>query len=179
MQRCTQKLARNNRCSSWLGKRNCSKSILVKDVVDSDDPCSNANVAEVIANAELGCQHITILEHHLKELSSTPLDEEALRRYPFLANPPAKKSAPYYKNYSTSARLKSLSTSDPLAGKDWDGTFASTQVDYLADDGKALADAINKDPVVVKKMRDVLKAFSDADDQAKTEIESEIAKMAA
>ena len=63
---------------------------------------------------------------------------------------------------------------DPLAGPDWDGTLASTEVDWLSDDGKALTDVMDADPAVVRKMKDVLGAFGGADVKAKDAIEKEI-----
>lgn len=65
----------------------------------------------MLATAELGCQHITILAHHLKELRETPLDEAALGKFPFLRDPPAKKQAPYYKNLKTPQRFLGQSAS--------------------------------------------------------------------
>ncbi|KAL4791482.1 aldolase [Aspergillus venezuelensis] len=138
---------------------------------------SNANIAEILATAELGCQHITILAHHLKELASVPLDETALAQYPLLRNPPAKKTPPYYDVQTTPERLRAHSTSDAIAGPEWDGTFASTEVDWLAGEGGALDRAMQSDAAVVKKMKDVLGAFLGADERAKGAIEAEIVKM--
>ncbi len=87
------------------------------------------------------------------------------------------KAAPYYANLKTPARLAHHSTSDPLAGPDWDGTFASADVDYLANDGKALDEAIARDPAVAKKLKDILEVFQGACQKAKGAIESEHAKL--
>lgn len=138
---------------------------------------SNANLAEVLANAELGCQHITVLAPHLKELTETPFDDAAKEKYPILKNLPPKKTAPYYKNLQTPARFKGHSTSDPMAGPGWDGKLASIETDYLANCGKALSDAMLADEAVVKKMKDVLGAFGGADAKAKAAIEAELAKQ--
>ncbi|KAJ5379860.1 uncharacterized protein N7496_002288 [Penicillium cataractarum] len=119
---------------------------------------SNAHIGEVIANAELGCQHITILAGHLKELQETPLDSTSLAKYPFLNNPPPKKQSPYYINLQTPERLRGHSKIDPLAGPDWDGKLADIHTDYLANNGKALSDAMDSDEVVVRKIRDVFGA---------------------
>ena len=110
-------------------------------------------------------------------MQETPLDATAIEKYPFLKKPPAKKTAPHYENFVTPARFQSHLTSDPLAGPNWDGKFASIDVDYVADDGKALTAAINGDVVVVKKIKDVLNAFQEADDKAKAAIEEEWAKV--
>ena len=138
---------------------------------------SNANVNEVLATAELGCQHITILAHHLKELQETPLDDSALKKYPWLASPPAKKQDPYYEDLKTPVRFATHSNSDPMAGPNWDGKLADIHTDYLANGGKALSDAMNGDAAVVKKMIDVLEAFNGGDTKAKAAIEAEIAHL--
>ncbi|KAM6524453.1 hypothetical protein FSOLCH5_005055 [Fusarium solani] len=137
---------------------------------------SNANITEVLATAELGCQHITILAHHLKELRDTPLDEAALGKFPFLRDPPAKKQAPYYKNLKTPQRFLGHLGIDPLAGSDWDGKLADIHTDYLADNGKLLSEAMESDAAVVKKMKDVLGAFNGGDAKAREAIEAEMAK---
>ncbi|ETS78611.1 hypothetical protein PFICI_10673 [Pestalotiopsis fici W106-1] len=138
---------------------------------------SNANVSEVLATAELGCQHITILAHHLKELQETPLDDAAYEKYPFLKNPPAKKQAPYYANFKTAERLRGHANIDPLAGEEWNGQLADIHADYLADNGKLLAEYMEKDKAVVRKMKDVLGAFNGGDAKAKEAIEAELAKL--
>lgn len=113
----------------------------------------------------------------MKELQRAALDSTSLDKYPFLRNPPAKKQAPYYKNFQTAARLQGHMRIDPLAGPTWDGKLASTSTDWLANDGEALTRAINADPAVVKKLKDVFNAFGEADDRAKEAIESEIARI--
>lgn len=113
----------------------------------------------------------------MKELAETPLDAAALKKYPFLKNPPHKKKAPYYANLTVPDRLKGHLTIDPLAGPEWDGNFASTEVDWLADNGKALTAAMEADPAVVRKMKDVVGAFGGADDKAKLVIEADIAAL--
>ncbi|KAH8748899.1 hypothetical protein F5883DRAFT_633662 [Diaporthe sp. PMI_573] len=138
---------------------------------------SNANIGEIIANAELGCQHITILSHHLKELAETPVDDGLIKRYPILGSHPAKKQPPYYANATTPERVKGHLQIDPLAGPDWNGELASTKVDWLADDGKALSEAMSADAAVVRKMADVMGAFGGADEKAKAAIEAEAAKL--
>src|SRR5262245_6579021 len=107
---------------------------------------SNANITEVLATAELGCQHITILASHLKEMAEMPLDATVLKRFPFLASPPPKKQAPYYANQVTPPRFVDHSTSDPMAGPGWDGELASVDIDYVSENGKALDKAIGQDP---------------------------------
>lgn len=140
---------------------------------------SNANLKEVIANAELGCQHITILAQHLKELQETPLDAAALKKFPILANPPPKKRAPYYANLVTPARFAAHSTSDPWAGPNWDGKLASTDIDYIANDGKALDEASAADAMVALNLTKILAIFQEFDEKARVAIETEYAKQQA
>ncbi|KAJ5727513.1 hypothetical protein N7493_005333 [Penicillium malachiteum] len=138
---------------------------------------SNANIGEVLATAELGCQHITILAHHMKELQETHPDSKALEKYPFLASPPAKKQHPYYANLMTPARSQIHSKSDPMAGPNWDGKLPDIHADYLANGGKLLSEAVEADAAVVKKMKDVLGAFNGGDAKAKAAIEAELARL--
>lgn len=115
----------------------------------------------------------------MKELAQIPLDDAALEKYPFLKNLPAKKQAPYYKNLLTPERLKGHAKIDPLAGPEWNGTFADIHTDYLADDGKALKEYMATDAAVVRKFKDVYGAFvDDGDAKARAAIEAEIAKQA-
>lgn len=113
----------------------------------------------------------------MKELQETPLDETSLNKYPIFKNPPAKKQAPYYANYATVERLQGHMSIDPLSGPDWDGKLASTETNWLANNGEALSRAMEADPAVVRKMKDVLGAFGGADIRAKAAIEAEIAKL--
>lgn len=138
---------------------------------------SNANINEVLATAELGCQHLTVLPSHLKSLAETPLDETAFNKFPWLANPPVKKETPYYAKMSSNPRFTAHSISDPLAGEDWDGTFASPNTNFLADNGKLLDEAIANDAAMTRKLKDVLNCFLEADFKAKDAIEKEIANQ--
>lgn len=113
----------------------------------------------------------------MKELQETPLDETALKRYPIFSNPPPKKKAPYYTNLITSPRFVKHSTSDPLAGPDWDGKLARTDIDYNANDGRALDEANARDAVVAMNLKKILAIFHDFDEQARRAIEAEMATL--
>ena len=130
-----------------------------------------------MANAELGCQHLTILAHHLKELRECPATDEVLARYPFLKSHPPKKEAPYYERLETPERFKGHLKIDPLAGPDWDGKLADIHQDYLSDNGKALQESIRADPVVIRKLQDVVDAFVAGETQAKAAIDKEWARL--
>ncbi|EIW68111.1 hypothetical protein TREMEDRAFT_33000 [Tremella mesenterica DSM 1558] len=126
---------------------------------------SHANLEELFATASLGVQHSTILGHHLTELAATPDD---LPPHGYI-----KPSHPY-KNRVTPTRFTLHSTSDPLAGPDWDGTLARTDIDYLANGGEELDKAIKSDPVVTGKIKDVLDIFHGEEEKAREKIEKDI-----
>ncbi|CAG9994406.1 unnamed protein product [Clonostachys byssicola] len=140
---------------------------------------SNANVAEILATAEIGCQHITILAHHLEELKNTPYDAAAQEKYPFLKNAPPKLKAPYYNVQKTPERLRGHNNIDPLAGPEWDGKLADIHKDYLANNGAALTAAMDVDAAVQRKMKDVCDAFDGGNAKAKAAIDAELAKLKA
>jgi transaldolase len=48
---------------------------------------------------------------------------------------------------------------DPLAGPNWDRELLSTDVDYLANNGAALDEAIAVDPIAKRGLYEALKAF--------------------
>lgn len=58
-------------------------------------------------------------------------------------------------------RIRSLLTTDPLSCPDWDGKFAPTEIDYLANNGAALSRAIDEDSVAAEGIRKAIEAFKD------------------
>ena len=116
--------------------------------------------------AELGCQHATIPEDILQQLSLLDLQ----------SNPPAG-------DYSTkhpgepSPRLAHLVETDSLSGPTWDGKLARTDVDYLADNGAALSEAISTDKVTERGLHEALEAFKANELQSKTAIEEILAQF--
>ena len=113
----------------------------------------------------------------MQELKDTPLDDTALSKFPFLKNPPSKQRYPFYDVLQTPQRLQGHSKIDYLAGPEWNGKLADIHLDYLANDGAALAAAIEADPAVVKKMKDARDAFNGGNAKAKAAIEEEIARQ--
>jgi transaldolase len=113
-----------------------------------------------MAMAEMGCQHATIAEGVLASLASLTLE-----------------TAPLQGDHSTkhwgspTERLLHLTKIDPLAGPGWDGTLASTEVDYLADNGAALDKAIEEDAVTKKAVAFALEMFQGMELQSKAAIE--------
>ncbi|KAL0933429.1 transaldolase [Colletotrichum truncatum] len=129
-------------------------------------PASFISASEAMAMGEFGCEHATIPEDILLRLSL--LDAEA--------NPPPGDDAPK-RTGVPSPRVAHLASTDPLAGPNWDGKLASTDVDYLADDGAALEKAIAEDPVTERGLREALAMFQSSELQSKNAIE-ELLKQA-
>jgi transaldolase len=73
--------------------------------------------------------------------------------------------------------LKGHSTSDPLAGPDWDGKLARTDIDYVANNGRLLEEANTTDKAVAQKLKDILDIFHEFDEKARVAIEAEYAKL--
>ncbi|KAJ6007781.1 hypothetical protein N7540_011757 [Penicillium herquei] len=117
---------------------------------------SNANINEVFATAEL-------------DYSS---DSMAL-----LENPKPKPETPYYKDLKTPDRFTHFNKIEPLAAADWDGKRAEIHTDYISNDGKALVEAMQSDPAVVRKIKDVFDAFSDGERRAQVALQAEIDKL--
>ncbi|RGP67749.1 hypothetical protein FSPOR_5939 [Fusarium sporotrichioides] len=123
-------------------------------------PASFISPQEVIAMAEFGCDHVTVPEDILLQLSL--LDGED--------NPPpgyvARKRV-----RDVSQRVIHLARTDPLAGATWDGKLPSTEVDYLVDNGAALERAIASDPITKRGLFEALEAFKENELQSRAVIE--------
>ncbi|KAM0189334.1 hypothetical protein ACHAPA_007888 [Fusarium lateritium] len=123
-------------------------------------PASFISAREAMAMGDFGCEHATLPEDILLQLSL--LDAEA---NPPPGNDSAKKTG------VPSARIAYLAKTDPLGGPDWDGKLPSTDVDYLADNGSALEKAIAADPVTKKGLYEALEAFKQNELQSRAAIE--------
>ncbi|GKT42719.1 transaminase htyB [Colletotrichum spaethianum] len=109
---------------------------------------------EAMAAGEMGCHSATI--------SHSVLDELAKLHYDGTKQPGegVPKSVHVYKDAGPiSDRLKKLVNIDPLAAAGWDGKLARTDIDYLANGGAGLQNAIEADPVTVTRLADALKLF--------------------
>ncbi|KAL3480977.1 hypothetical protein BJX99DRAFT_272187 [Aspergillus californicus] len=126
---------------------------------------SHFNPTEVMAMAELGCQHITVSRKNLEALMNTPDNLPPVETL---------KALHPYADLVTPERLKCLSRTDLLAPVGWDGQLASVSTDYLADGGKMLDRAIQADPIVAKRLDDAMRWFIEAEETAKAAIEGEI-----
>ncbi|KAL4876160.1 aldolase [Aspergillus karnatakaensis] len=103
---------------------------------------------EAMAIGELGCEHATIPADIIQQLAAHILE----------ANPP-----PGMDSASGSrgvpARLAHLATRDPLSESGWARGLELGEVDYLADDGAALARAIEEDEATRRGLREALEGF--------------------
>ncbi|KAG7131014.1 Transaldolase like protein [Verticillium longisporum] len=132
-------------------------------------PYYNGNfitVQEAMAAGEMGCHSATI--------SHTVLNE--LAKLPYVASeqpgPDIPKPAHVYKDAApVSDRLRKLLSVDPLAGPDWDGKLASTDVNYLADGGAPLQNAIEADAVTNKRLADAMALFTGGQERSRAKIE--------
>ncbi|KAF5695082.1 transaldolase [Fusarium denticulatum] len=122
-------------------------------------PASFISAREAVAMAELGCDHATIPEDILLQLSL--LDAEA-------SPPPGSDS--HMKAGTPSQRLVHLAQVDPLTGPDWPG-LPSLDIDYLADNGDALTEAIAADTVTQRGLDEALEAFKANELQSRDAIE--------
>ena len=96
-------------------------------------------LVEALACGETGCDSATPSTEVLAELLKTPADK-----------PVSNKPRPAYSYLTvgpTPERLRALLSVDPLAAADWDGKLASTDIDYLTNNGEELVKAIERDPV--------------------------------
>ena len=119
-----------------------------------------------MAAGEMGCHSATISPQVLDELAKLPYDGT---KQPGAGVP--KPTHPYKDAPPTSARLQKLSKIDPLAAANWDGKLASTDIDYLANQGAELEKAIAADPITVQRIDDALKLFQGGLDESRAKIE--------
>lgn len=119
-----------------------------------------------MAMAEFGCDHATIPEDILLQLSM--LDG--------VKNPPPGDDASKMIGVP-SPRVAHLLNTDPLAGPGWDGSLPPTNVDYLKDNGAALTQAIAADPMTEKGLYEALEAFKVNELQSRRAIEEAMKQL--
>lgn len=119
-----------------------------------------------MACGEMGCHHATISRQVLEELAKMPYDAAT---QPGEGVP--KQAHPYMKSGPTPTRLAKLSKTDPLAAAEWDGKLASTDIDYLANNGAELEKAIEADPITKNRLYDALELFKAGEMRSKAIIE--------
>lgn len=76
----------------------------------------------------------------------------------------------------TPKRLQYLASIDPLVAA-WHGELASTDVDYLANNGANLESAIKADPIATARLSDALQLFIKVENDSKTLIEKAIQEV--
>ncbi|KAM0350542.1 hypothetical protein ACHAPU_003025 [Fusarium lateritium] len=120
---------------------------------------------EVMAMAEIGCDHVTVPEDILLQLSL--LDAQV--------DPPPGNGA-VKQTGVPSQRVAHLAKTDPLAGS-WDGNLPCTEIDYLVDNGAALTKAIEADPVTKNGLFEALEAFKANELQSRVAIEEVLKRL--
>jgi len=127
---------------------------------------------EAMAAGEMGCHSATISHTVIEQLAKLPYDGT---KQPGEGTP---KPQHVYKNVGpTPERLKKLMEIDPLASAEWDGKLASTETDYLANNGAALDEAIKKDAQSTARLDDALKLFQGGIDESRAKIEEALKKL--
>ena len=119
-----------------------------------------------MAAGEMGCHHATISADVLNQLAELQYDST---KQPGEGVP--KPLHPYKNAGPTPIRLANLSKTDPLAASNWDGKLASTEIDYLANNGAELEKAIEADPVTKTRLFEALELFKGGELRSKAAIE--------
>ncbi|KAL1886707.1 hypothetical protein Plec18167_000641 [Paecilomyces lecythidis] len=126
---------------------------------------SHFNTAEILAVAELGCQHVTVIEPNLRALQGTPDTLPAIEK-PKPAHP--------YATFETPERLRTMLSKVIPDGTTSEHQIALLETDYLANEGEEFDKFIQRDEVVRRKFDDARRFFLDAEEKAKVAIENEI-----
>ncbi|KAI1063679.1 hypothetical protein LB506_005487 [Fusarium annulatum] len=127
---------------------------------------------EAMAAGEMGCHSATISHTVLEKLSKLPYDAS---KQPGEGLP---KPVHAYKNANPlPERLKKLLSIDPLAGPDWDGKLASTDVDYLANSGAEIDKANEADKATKTRLADALTLFIGGEERSKAKVEAMLAQV--
>ncbi|KKY16855.1 putative transaldolase [Phaeomoniella chlamydospora] len=127
---------------------------------------------EAMAAGEMGCHSATI--------SHTVLNELAKLQYDGTKQPGEGLPKPvhaYMNAGPTPLRLQKLSKVDPLAAANWDGKLASTEIDYLANNGAELEKAVEADPITKARRDDALKLFTGGEERSRAKIEEALKQL--
>ncbi|KAL4978736.1 hypothetical protein BDW66DRAFT_148945 [Aspergillus desertorum] len=120
---------------------------------------------EALAQGEIGVHSATISPEVLSEPARLPCDNT----WQAGAGRTTKPAYPEHQNsVAIPKRLAYLVGTDPLAAVLWDIKLASTDVDYLADNGAKLDSAIRADPIASARLQDALQLFVKVEDESKT-----------
>lgn len=125
-----------------------------------------------MAAGEMGCHHATISSDVLTKLGKLNYDSS---KQPGEGTP--KPTHPYKSAGPTPARLAKIAKTDPLAAANWDGKLASTDIDYLANNGAELEKAIEADPVTKTRLFEALDLFKGGELRSKAAIEEALKQL--
>lgn len=139
--------------------------------MDSANSDSFITAKEAMAAGEHGCHSATISPQVLDELASLSYDGS---KQPGEGKP---KPANIYAGYKTPERLAKVSKVDPLVAAGIDAKLASTDIDYLANNGEELDKAIKADPVTAQRLKDALELFTGGLLESKAKIEKAFAEV--
>ncbi|KAK6813416.1 hypothetical protein RU639_011304 [Aspergillus parasiticus] len=149
---------------------------LYKETGKQQPLIKNANfisAKEALAQGEIGVDSATISKEVLDELAKLPYDGTGK---PGAGGVPKPQYPGHQNTVATPKRLQYLTTIDPLLTS-WDGKLASTDVDYLANNGAALEDAVKADPIAIARLGDALELFMKVESESKALIEKVILQV--
>ncbi|RDL36003.1 Uncharacterized protein BP5553_06615 [Venustampulla echinocandica] len=133
---------------------------------------------EAMAAGEMGCHHATISSDVLTQLSKLEYDGSKQPGEGVPKPTHAYKNGGAYKGAGPPpARLSKVAKTDPLAAAKWDGKLASTDIDYLANNGSELEKAIEADPVTKTRLFEALDLFKGGEMRSKAVIEEAMARV--
>ncbi|KAL4986000.1 hypothetical protein BDW68DRAFT_179174 [Aspergillus falconensis] len=119
--------------------------------------------------------HAGLQESRLKGIAHEAIVCIGKLNYCTLGNHLARHSKPAYPEHQNSVatpkRLAYLTSADPLASSSWDGKLASTEVDYLADNGAKLDSAIKANSIGHARLQDALQLLIRVEGESKTLID--------
>lgn len=130
---------------------------------------------EAMAAAEWGCHSATLSPKMLDELATLEYDGAGTggSKQSAASVPKPAEGLEFYRAAPPMAeRLRGLVGTDPLAEAGWNGVVASTEVDYLAEGGTALDEAVEKDAVTRTRLAASLEMFKDAEIKSRAKIEA-------
>lgn len=133
-----------------------------------------------MAAGEMGCHHATISSDVLTQLSKLEYNgsKQPGEGVPKPMSAYKNGSPSAYKNASpTPSRLSKVAKTDPLAAATWDGKLASTDIDYLANNGAELEKAIEADPVTKTRLFEALDLFKGGEMRSKAAIEEAMGQV--
>ncbi|KAK7005897.1 aldolase [Favolaschia claudopus] len=137
-------------------------------------PAAFISVQEVMACGEMEMHQATIGPRLLAELSALPAVPSASTKIPGV--PKVDMTKPYANARPTPTRLAHMSQTDPL-NPEWGGKIASTDIDYLANNGAELDREIEADPATKKRVFDSLEIFKVGELSSKAIIEKAIQEL--